>query len=130
MTEDFHRDLNWFCLFVPKFNGLAFFVHKNVNHDIELDACLQDLGARWGNKIYSIPLHLGHDNVTIVHLEMIYILVTIRTWGLLWAGTPIRIHCDNQVVVSVLTTSKTKDSILAAIARNIPMETAEKDFFI
>ena len=68
--------------------------------------------------------------MTIVHLEMLYILVTTRTWGLSWQGTKIRIHCDNQVVVSVLTSGKAKDSILAAIAWNILMETAEKDIFI
>ena len=44
-----------------------------------------------------------------------------------WPPTTIRIHCDNQAVISVLTTGKTKDHILADIARNILMETAEKD---
>ena len=27
LTDEFRRDLNWFCEFVPKFNGSAFFVH-------------------------------------------------------------------------------------------------------
>ena len=54
LTEDFHRNLNWFCKFVSKFNGLAFFVYKNVNYEIELDACLQGLGARCGNLLNSI----------------------------------------------------------------------------
>ena len=60
----------------------------------------------------------------IVHLEMINILVAIRTWATLWQGKNIRIHCDNPAVVSVLTTGKTRDVLLAAIARNILMETA------
>ena len=127
LTEEFHRDLSWFCKFVSKFNGSTFFVHKNVNHEIELDVCLEGLGARWGNKIYSIPLNIGHKNTTIVHLEMLNILVAIRTWGSAWTGTTIKIHCDNQAVVSVLNTGRTKDSILAAIIRNILMEAAEKD---
>ena len=109
-----YRDL--FCKFIPKFNGSAFFVHKNVNYEMELDACLQGLGARCGNEIYSIPLHLGYENMTIVHLEMLNIIVAIRTWSFSWAGTTIRIHCDNQATVSVFTTDKTKDCILAAIA--------------
>ena len=127
LTAEFHRDLNWFCQFVPKFNGSAFFVHSHIHHEIELDACLQGLGARWGDQIYSIQIHLGHEDMTIVHLEMLNILVAIRTWGLTWTGKTIRIHCDNQVVVSVLTTGKTKDSTLAAIASNIFMETADRD---
>ena len=66
--------------------------------------------------------------MTIVHLEMLNILVAIRTWGEAWAGTTVRIHCDNQAVVSVLNTGRTRDIILAAISCNILMETAKKTF--
>ena len=110
LTDEFHRDLHWFCKFVPRFNGTAFFVHKHANYEIELDACLQGLGARWGNEVYSIHLNIGHENMTIVHLEMLNILVAIRTWGNAWSGTTVRIHCDNQAVVNVLNTGRTKDT--------------------
>ena len=124
LTPDFHRDLNWFIKFIPKFNGTAFFVHHNIQHEIELDACLQGLGARCGDQVYAIEIPLNFRNMGIVHLEMINILVAIRTWATLWQGKTIRIHCDNQAVVSVLTTGKTRDALLAATARNILMETA------
>ena len=38
LTEDFHRDLNWFSQFLTKFNGVAFFSHDPVHYHIELDA--------------------------------------------------------------------------------------------
>ena len=44
--------------------------------------------------------------------------------GLDLAGKYILVHCDNQAVVSVLSTGKTRDALLAAIARNIFIETA------
>ena len=31
LTQEFHRDLNWFTNFIPKFNGTAFFVHQNIH---------------------------------------------------------------------------------------------------
>ena len=127
LTPEFHRDLNWFIEFIPKFNGSAFFVHHNIQYEIELDACLQGLGARCGDQVYAIEIPLNFENMGIVHLEMINILVAIRTWATLWKGKNIRIHCDNQAVVSVLTTGKTRDSRLAAIARNIFMEIAAYD---
>ena len=127
ITAEFRRDLNWFDQFSQKFNGTAFFSHIPVKHNIELDACLQGLGARWGNSVYAVALPLGYKQMTIVHLEMLNIMVTIRTWGKFWAGQKICIHCDNQAVVCVLTTGKTKDSILAAIARNILMEISQFD---
>ena len=124
LTPEFHRDLNWFLNFIPKFNGSAFFVHQNIQYEIELDACLQGLGARCGNQVYALKIPLKFENMSIVHLEMINILVAIRTWAILWQGKNIRIHCDNQAVVSVLTSGRTRDALLAAIARNILMETA------
>ena len=127
LTPEFHRDLNWFREFIPKFNGCAFFVHQNIQYEIELDACLQGLGARCGNQVYAMQIPLNFNNMGIVHLEMINILVAVRTWATLWQGKNIRIHCDNQAVVSVLTTGKTRDAILAAIARNILMETSRHD---
>ena len=119
--------MNWVLNFIPKFNGTAFFVHQNIHYEIELDACLQDLGARCGDQVCTISIPLNYESMGIVHLEMLNILVAIRTWGISWQGKNIRIHCDNQAVVSVLTTGKTRDNVLAAIARNILVETTAYD---
>ena len=110
INAEFRRDLNWFEKFSQKFNETAFFSHIPVKHDIELDACLQGLGARWGNSVYAVALPLGYKQMSIVHLEMLNIMVTIRTWGQFWAGQKICIHCDNQAVVCVLTTGKNQRS--------------------
>ena len=127
ISTDFRRDLNWFTNFVPKFNGTAFFVHDKVHHEIELDACLQGLDARWGSTVYPLRLPNSLANMTILHYEMLNILVAIRTWGTGWSGKTVLIHCDNEAVVTVLTTGRTKDLTLAAIARNIWLGTAEYD---
>ena len=130
LTVDFRRDLNWFLEFIPKFNGKAFISHYSISEEIELDASLQGLGARWGTQVYTIPIHLGYENLSIVHLEMLNILVAIRVWGASWSGKAIRIACDNQAVVMVLNSGKTRDLTLAAIARNIFMTAAQFDIFL
>ena len=127
LNMDFKRDLNWFIQFLPKFNGKAFISHRPITEEIELDASLQGLGARWGHLVYTISIHVGFKNFTIVHLEMLNILVAIRTWGRQWHGKAVNIFCDNAAVVSVLNSGKTRDLTLTAIARNIFMETAEED---
>ena len=123
----FHRDLNWFSKFLPQFNGRAFFLHSPVQATIELDACLQGLGAYCMNQVYAIQIPVYLKNYTIVHLEMLNILVTIRAWKNFFQNKRILIKCDNQAVVSVLTTGRTSDLTLSAIARNIMMETATYD---
>ena len=130
LTMDFKRDLNWFLEFIPKFNGKAFISHQPTTEEIELDASLQGLEAGWGNQVYSIPIPLGYENMSIVHFEMRNILVAIRVWGPHWNGKSIRISCDNQAVVMVLNSGKTRDLTLAAIARNIFMEAAHYDIFL
>ena len=58
---------------------------------------------------------------------MINILVAVRTWAPQWQGRKVVIHCDNQAVVSVLSSDHTRDMTLAAMARNINMITAHLD---
>ena len=124
---EFHRDLNWFKKFLTKFNGTAFFEHRPVQATIELDACFQVLGAIYRNQVYAFPIPRYCDSFSIVHLEMLNILVAVRVWGILWKHKHILIKCDNQAVVSVLSSGKTQDLTLAAIARNIMMEISEQD---
>ena len=123
----FHRDLNWFSRFLPKFNGKAFFSHSPVQATVELDACLQGLGAVCMNQVHAmkIPVHL--HNYSIVHLEMLNILVTIRVWKTFFKNKRIIIKCNNQAWVSVLNSGRSYDLTLCAIARNIMMETATND---
>ena len=83
----------------------------------------------WGLQVYELTIPLGFNqyNILLVHLEMINILVAIRTWGPAWTGKTLLVHCDNAAVFSVLTTGATKNLTLAAMARNITMELAKLD---
>ena len=130
LSVEFKRDLNWFLHFLPKFNGKAFISHRQITEEIELDASLQGLGTRWVHQVYTLAIPLGYNDLSIVHLEMLNILVAVRTWGQQWCGKAVRIACDNQAVVSVLNSGKSRDLTLAAIARNIFMETAQADIML
>ena len=121
LTVEARRDINWFQKFLPTFNGVTFFDQKPVDGAIELDASLQGLGAVWGSQIYAMEVPLGYLGFQIVHLEMINILVALRIWGSQWLHKRISIACDNEAVVYVLNSGRTKDLTLAAIARNIQL---------
>ena len=56
---------------------------------------------------------------TIVHLEILNIVVAAKIWANHWANKKIQIFCDNMAVVEVLTTGKTRDKTLATCARNL-----------
>ena len=52
---------------------------------------------------------------------MLNILVVLRAWGSQWLHRRISIACDNEAVVHVLNSGKTRDLTLAAIAHNIQL---------
>ena len=56
---------------------------------------------------------------TIVHLEMVNMLLALRLFAPRWTQRKVRVRCDNQAVVDVLRSGKTKYPFLGACARNI-----------
>ena len=63
-------------------------------------------------------------DLKIVHLEMLNIIVALRLWGPLWQHSQVKILCDNEAVVQVVASSKTKDTFLVACIKNIWLITA------
>ena len=78
--------------------------------------------------MYATPTrNLEGLELKIVHLEMLNIVIAIRTWGKFWCHSAISIHCDNLGVVFVVKTGKTKDPFLALCIRNIWLLSAHYD---
>ena len=119
LTDDFKRDLAWFEKFLSTYNGVNLYDHKPIHETLELDACLTSLGGRVQNCVYHLPLEKGYQGFTIVHLEMVNILVAIRLFASRWSGRKILVRCDNQAVFAVLKPGRTRDPYLSACARNI-----------
>ena len=119
LTSDFRRDLMWFGKFLPLYNGVSLYDHRPVDFTLELDACLTGLGGRWSKFVYHLPIARGFMNFSIVHLEMVNILLAVRLFQVQWSGRRVLIRCDNEAVVSVLRSGRTRDPYLGACARNI-----------
>ena len=127
LTPEFKRDLRWFAKFLPTYNGVSLYDHKPIGATLELDACLTGFGGHCGRYVYHLPIVRGFMKRSIVHLEMVNILIAIRLFKFLWKGRKTLIKCDNEAVVSVLKTGRTRDPYLAACGRNIWYESAMSD---
>ena len=128
-----NEDIQWFLTFLPSYNGITYFDKQDVEHcdSLYLDTSLSGLGAVWANRVYStLVLSIPGFTFTIVHLEMLNIVLALRTWGHFWRHVRIRIFCDNMAVVQVVGSSKTKDPLLAACIRNIWLISASFDIQI
>ena len=66
-------------------------------------------------------------NVTIVHLEMVNIILALRIFHPMWSGRRLAVKCDNDAVVKVLIHGRARDPFLAACARNLWYILADAD---
>ena len=101
LNDDFKRDLAWFDKFIPSYNGISMYVHKNSDSTLELDACLTGLGVCWGQYVYHLPISRGFVNLDIVHLEMVNTVMALRWFACLWSGTRVLVKCEYKCCVSV-----------------------------
>ena len=127
LTIDFRRDLRWFTKFLTKYNGTSYFDHRPTDGLVDLDACLVGLGGRYQSWVYHLPVVRHYRNLSIVHLGMINILVALRIFPPSWHRKQVLIRCDNEAVVQVLKSGRTRDPFLATCARNIWFESALAD---
>ena len=118
ITRDFKQDLCWFQRFLTLFNGVSFF-NYTPSKSVHLDACPTGLGAIFDTQVYAMALPASWLNTNIAYTEMINILVALKVWHKQWSGHKVLVKCDNQAVVSVLSTGKTRDSTLRKYTRNI-----------
>ena len=102
--------------------GVSLYDHRLIDVEFDIDACLTGLGGRCANYVFP-----GYMNWTIVHLKTINVLLVLCLFHNHWTKKKVLIHCDNQAVVTVLNTGKTRDFFLAACARNVWYVTAVSD---
>ena len=119
LHTDCYRDLNWFNTFLAQYNGITFYDNQIIHEKVFLDACLQGLGGTFDKMVYALPLPLGFKNYTIVHLEILNLVVALKLWGPYWKDKTVDIKCDNMAVVEVLKLGRARDSVLAMCAQNI-----------
>ena len=132
VSDDIKRDLKWFIEFASQYNGLCKYVHDpvSVTQMIAIDACLKGLGGVFGTQVYFFDLNKVYipQCFHITHLEMWNIVLACRIWAKYWQGKEVKILCDNEACVHVLSSGFTRDVILATMARNIWLIQACNDF--
>ena len=125
VDDHIKQDLQWFLHLAPRYNGSSVYRHipLSEHQPIELDACLQGLGGRWGSNVnYSqIPDHIKGDDANITHFELFNIFVALTVWGSQWKDRKLFIKLDNIASVAIVNSGFTKDEKLATIVRNIWM---------
>ena len=119
LNQQFFVDLNWFLTFLDTYNGTTYYKVTEQDAQVRLDASLTGLGGIYSSLVYALPIPRGFHDYSIIHLEILNILVACKIWASHWENKKIQIFCDNLAVVEILTSGRTRDETLVTCARNI-----------
>ena len=119
LDKDFFLDLNWFCVFLCQFNGKVLLPSPKREKQVYVDACLVGIGAKFDNQVYAAKLPFIGHGLSIVHYEMINIVVAFNLWGREWSNCNVKVYCDNEAVVTCISSHKIKDAYLMTCVRNL-----------
>ena len=100
--------------FLPTYNGISYIKKTGIDdsQSLYLDACLTGMGAVWQNRVYATPIHnFGDLKLSIVHFEMLNVVIALRVCGSYWRHKALEIKCDNLGVVRVVKTGKNQRSL-------------------
>ena len=84
LSQEFFRDLAWFRVFLSQYNCVTYYDHTFYRIPVHLDACLTGLGGKFRSMVYALPRPLGFKGYSIVHLEILNIVVAAKIWASHW----------------------------------------------
>ena len=119
VTKHVKADLAWFCRFLDKENARTIIPHSRTVLRIWADSSLKGGGATDGERCYahSYPSDTS-DTHHITQLEAVNVLAAARAFvSPAHAGGHVEIYSDNMSSVSVYTSGRARDPILAACCR-------------
>ena len=131
LSLGFKQDLQFFRELLPHFNGIKIMDKGQVacQAELQLDACLVGCGGFTGDEFYSedFPPEILACSHTIAHLEMVNVVIALKTWAEQWRGQRVRVHCDNSNTCLAIQTGRSKDTYMQGCIRELFMFSARFD---
>lgn len=118
---------------MPHFNGVSIIYTSSWSSPDKVfatDACLTGCGGCSGRRMFhkELPVDVLVRFPFIHQLECLAILVAMCLWGSAWKGQHLTVFCDNEAVVRVLNSGKTRDPLLGKLLHNIWLVSCTHEF--
>ena len=124
------KDIHWWYKYIKIYSGVSMlWLHQATGIDTQLatDACLQACGGNSGKEYFRVrfPQHIMHEaDGNIAILKMLALIVGVKIWGARITGSRIRVYCDNQACVEVISTGRAYHPVLQSCLRELAYITA------
>ena len=124
LTSAARADIEWWCGFLPTWNGTAKFVDPVATPapDFELftDAAgTLGCGAFFQGAWFHYSWQDHQLNHSIQWKELFAMLAAAMTWGHLWTGRRLKFLCDNQAIVQAWEGQRSRNSDLMILLRRL-----------
>ena len=123
LSLGFKSDLRFFLDLLPDYNGIRIIGKTPVpcQDKLVLDACLTGCGAYTGEAYYAeeFPDGVQQAKHSIAHLELLNVVVALKTWANEWRGHTVQVSCDNMNACLAVQSSRSKDPFIQHCIREI-----------
>lgn len=108
LNAEFRKDIYWWCRFLREYNGVSMINTANWSSPGEVfstDACLRGCGGTSACQYFhaEFPEFILAQGLDIDCLKLLTIVVALKLWSHLWRGLRLTVRCDNEGVVTALT---------------------------
>ena len=136
VDSELRRDVRWWYIFLPRFNGTCIMWHLEIpieNTLLATDSSLHGGGGITSDEYFRIRYPawlLNNVRYNIAHLEMYAIIVALKLWSHKFTGCKFIILCDNQACVNLINKGRARDRILQDCMREVVYLASMHDYWI
>ena len=136
LNEIARADIQWWAEFLPKWNGTAQFLEKEWTTADQMElwtdaATFVGAGGFWQGHWFFIPWPPSvttNKNLNITWMELLPIVIAARLWGKSWCKQKITFHTDNQALVGIWDSGRSRSSHIMSLVRALFFVAAENNF--
>ncbi len=139
LTAGFFHDLEMWREFISHWNGANFFLsstwHDSDTLDLHTDASGTlgfggIFGRKWFQGKWRTHQLLGQPGMSIAWQELFAIVVACQVWGNLLQDHRIKFHCDNEAVVCMINTKRSRIPRVMDLLRHLTLLTLRHNIYI
>ena len=134
LNREFRSDLQWWATFAPQWNGICMLAPalQDSPHVI----VHSDASGSWGFGAYSSsswlqgkwPAKWADTNITAK--ELLPIMLAAGVWGRAWTSRFVEFRCDNEAIVGVLTSWRSREPLVMYLLRGLALVAMEFSFHL
>ena len=124
INQELRKDIKWWYLFLPGFNGTCIMWLLDVaevDSEFAVDACMVGSGGISAQEYFrtEFPREFRNQEHKITHLELWSVIIAVRIWGSQMTGKIIRVRSDNEAVACIINTGHSQDLLLQKMLREL-----------